>query len=393
MDPLQNPFSPGAGSPPPSLAGREAIIEQCQNLLGRVQLGHPEKSLILTGLRGVGKTVLLNEIEELAQQKGFKTLSIEAHNRKSLVESLIPKLRSILYSLDRMGKIGQHVKYALGVLRSFIGSVKATVHDIAISIDIDPETGVADSGDIEFDLPELFLVIGAAAKAHDTCILLLIDEVQYFSEKELSALIMAMHKMHQKKMPIAFIGAGLPMITALAGESKTYAERLFDFPIIGALSEQDVASALNQPAKQRNAHFTDAAISEIYQQTVGYPYFVQLWAYQTWNQACAPEIEQQDVIACQHEVIHKLDESFFRVRFDRVTHKEKQFLRAMAELGQGPYQIKDIAAQLKTTTSNLTTHRANLLKKGMIFSPSYGLLDFSVPLFDAFMRRSMALTD
>lgn len=389
MDSFHNPFSPGAGSPPPALAGRDKVLNQAQTLLGRAMLGNPQRSMILTGLRGVGKTVLLNEIEDIAQQGGFKTIFIEAHAGKSLVESLVPRLRSVLYSLDRIAKMGNQVKRALGVLKGFVGSFKASIHDFSVGIDINPELGVADSGDLEFDLPELFLVIATAAKTNDKCLLLLIDGVQYFSGKELSALIMAMHKIHQKKMPIAFIGAGLPIIPALAGDSKTYAERLFDFPAIDALSRTEVENALNLPAAERGAKFTDDAITEIYNKTQGYPYFVQFWAYQAWDIAKEPIITKDDVIACTKESINKLDESFFRVRFDRVTNREKEFLRAMATLGRGPYQIKHIASELNSTTSNLTTHRTNLIQKGMIYSPRYGCLDFSVPLFDEFMRRTM----
>lgn len=389
MDSLHNPFSPGAGSPPPALAGRDKILNQARTLLGRAALGNPQRSMILTGLRGVGKTVLLNEIEDIAQQEGFKTIFIEAHARKSLVESLVPRLRSVLFGLDRIAKMGNQVKQALGVLKSFVGSFKASIHDFSVGIDINPELGVADSGDLEFDLPELFLVIASAAKANNKCLLLLIDEVQYFSEKELSALIMAMHKIHQKKMPIVFIGAGLPIIPALAGDSKTYAERLFDFPTIDALSKTEVENALNLPAIERDAKFTDDAITEIYNKTLGYPYFVQFWAYQAWDVAKKTVITKNDVIACTKESISKLDESFFRVRFDRVTNREKEFLRAMAALGSGPYQVKHIASKLNRTTSNLTTHRTNLIQKGMIYSPRYGYLDFSVPLFDEFMRRTM----
>jgi hypothetical protein len=389
MDSLYNPFSPGAGSPPPTLTGREKTLSQAQTLLGRVMLGNPQRSMILTGLRGVGKTVLLNEIEDIAQQKGFKTIFIEAHVGKSLVESLVPRLRSVLYSLDRLAKMGSQVKLALGVLKSFIASFKASIHDFSVGIDINPELGIADSGDLEFDLPELFLVIAAAAKAHGKCLLLLIDEVQYFSERELSALIMAMHKIHQKKMPIAFVGAGLPIIPALAGDSKTYAERLFDFPVIDALSRTEVEHALNKPAAERDVKFTDDAITEIYNKTLGYPYFVQFWAYQAWDMATEQVITKDDVIACTKESIKKLDESFFRVRFDRITNREKEFLRAMAALGSGPYQVKHIASELSSTTANVTTHRTNLIQKGMIYSPRYGYLDFSVPVFDEFMRRTM----
>ena len=249
MDKIRNPFSPGAGSPPPELAGREGILEQARVLLGRVQAKRPEKSLLLTGLRGVGKTVLLNEIERNAVALGFRTILVEAPEGKPLAVLLAPHLRRLLFDLDRMKGAGDKVRKGLGVLRSFIGAIKVKVGDLDIGLDIEPERGSADSGDLEVDLPQLFVALGEAAQERGVAVAILIDEVQYYSSEELSALIMAMHKMQQRQLPLALVGAGLPILPGLAGESKSYAERLFSFPAVGPLPEADAERALQDPAR------------------------------------------------------------------------------------------------------------------------------------------------
>lgn len=392
MDKITNPFSPGAGSPPPELAGRESVLNQVEVLLGRVKAKRSEKSILLTGLCGVGKTVLLNAIEKMAIDSGYRTILIEAHESKSLTALLTPQLKNILYSIDRMAGIGQKAKKGLSILKSFINSVKLTIGDVDIGLDIDPEDGYANSGDLELDLSALFLAIGEAAEEKQTSIAILIDEIQYFSSQELSALVMAMHKMQQKQLPIILIGAGLPILPALVGDSKTYAERLFSFPNVGALSRQESYRALQDPVKDENESFSDDALNEIYIQTKGYPYFLQEWGYQAWNYAqCSPI--SLDVVKASSELVSKrLDENFFRVRFDRLTPKEKTYLRAMAELSATSCRTSDIAQILKVKVNTLGPVRANLIKKGMVYSPVHGETAFTVPLFDEFMRRSMAFT-
>jgi AAA ATPase domain len=249
MDPIKNPFSPGAGSPPPELVGRDPILGQARTLLGRVKEKRPEKSMLLTGLRGVGKTVLLNEIERLANAEAYRTISIEAHEDKPLGPLIAPYLRRLLFDLDRIAGVGEKVKRGLAVLRSFIGTLKFTVSDITIGLDIEPEKGAADSGDLAVDLPNLFIAIGEAAEDRKSAVAIFIDEIQYFNQKELGALIMAMHKVQQRQLPLVLLGAGLPILPGLAGESKSYAERLFSFPDIGALSADDVAKALQDGVK------------------------------------------------------------------------------------------------------------------------------------------------
>ncbi len=389
MDPIKNPFSPGAGSPPPELVGRDPILEEARVLLGRIKQGRPEKSMLLTGLRGVGKTVLLNEIERMAQSQGYRTVSIEAHEGKALGPLLATHLRKLLFDLDRMAGAGDKAKRGLAVLRSFISSLKVTVNDVSFGLDIEPERGSADSGDLEVDLPNLLVAIGEAAEDKSAAIAILIDEIQYFSPEELGAVIMAMHKIQQRQLPIVLLGAGLPILPRLAGESKSYAERLFSFPDIGALSAADAAKALQDPAAAVDVAFEREALEEIFRLTKGYPYFVQEWGYQSWNLAPASPITIGIVRGATAAVTPRLDKNFFRVRFDRLTPSEKKFLRAMAELGPGPHRTGDIAQSLNVKIESLGPTRANLIKKGMIYSPGHGELAFTVPLFDEFMKRAI----
>ncbi len=389
MDQIKNPFSPGAGSPPPELVGRDPVLDQARVLLGRVKIGRSEKSMLLTGLRGVGKTVLLNEIERLARDNGYRTISVEAHEDKRLGPLLAPYLRMLLFDLDRVAAAGDKVKRGLAVLRSFIGAIKLTIGDVDIGLDIEPERGAADSGDLEIDLPNLFVAVAEAAAERNSSVALLIDEIQYFNQKELGALIMAMHKVQQRQLPMVLVGAGLPILPGLAGESKSYAERLFSFPDIGALSEADAAKALQDPARDAGVAFEADALHEIFRLTKGYPYFLQEWGYQAWNLAPSNPITLDVVHTATATVIRRLDANFFRVRYERLTPSEKNFLRAMAELGPGAHRTGDIAETLGVKVNSLGPVRAKLIKKGMIYSPAHGDMAFTVPLFDEFMLRAI----
>ena len=382
MDKIKNPFSPGAGSPPPELAGRDGILEQARVLLGRVMAKRPEKSLLLTGLRGVGKTVLLNEIDRMAQDAGYRTILVEAHEGKALSVLLAPHLRRLLFALDRIAGAGDKVRRGMAVLKSFVGAIKVTVGDVDIGLDIEPEPGAADSGDLEVDLPSLFTAVAEAAQERGVAVALLIDEIQYFSSPELSALIMAMHKMQQRQLPLVLVAAGLPILPGLMGESKSYAERLFSFPDIGPLPEPDAIKALQDPVREAGEAFDPAALAEIFRLTRGYPYFLQEWGYQAWNHAAASPISLAVVEETSDLVSRRLDENFFRVRFDRLTPREKKYLRAMAELGPGPHRTGDVADKLGVKINTLGPVRANLIKKGMVYSPSHGDMAFTVPLFD-----------
>lgn len=389
MDPLKNPFSPGAGSPPPELAGRKPILDRARIALGRIKNGKSEKSFLMVGLRGVGKTVLLNEVQKMSESSGYKSIFVEAHENKSLAALLLPSLRQTLFALDRMENVSQKAKRGLRVLKSFFNGVKVKVHDIELSLDVDPEMGSADSGDLEADLPILLEAVAEAAADRRTAVAIIIDELQYLSEYELSALIMAIHKISQKQLPLILVGAGLPQLVGLSGQSKSYAERLFDFPRIGPLGPEDAIDALQAPMKEQKIKFSEDAMEEILRRTKGYPYFLQEWGYQSWNLASSSPIDIKTIRKATEISIQRLDESFFRVRFDRLTKREKEYLRALADFGSGAHRSGDVAEKLGVRSQGIAPIRNSLIKKGMIYSPTYGDTEFTVPLFDEFMRRAM----
>lgn len=389
MDPITNPFAPGAGSPPPELAGRDTILNQAEVALGRIQRGRSSKSILIVGLRGVGKTVLLNRVRELAEDQNFQAEILEAPENKSLAALLAPALRSLILKLDRGEQINNAAKKAFRALRSFASVVRFKYDDIEISLDGETEPGVADSGDIESDIPDLLVAVAEAAKERGTAVALIMDELQYLDELEMSALIMGMHRISQRQLPLTLLGAGLPQLVGLTGRSKSYAERLFDFPTAGPLSLIDATAALRTPAQAEGADFTDPAIRRIHELTEGYPYFLQEWGYHAWLTATSSPVGIAAVEAATPNAIAALDRSFFRVRFDRLTPAEKRYLRAMAELGAGPHRSGDIAHMLGVKVSSTGPVRASLITKGMIYSPAHGDTAFTVPLFDQFMRRTM----
>lgn len=392
MDPIKNPFSPGAGAPPPELVGRDRILTDAQTLFGRVKEHRPEKSFLMTGLRGVGKTVLLNEMEKIAQKQSYKTLFVEATEQKALATLLVPPLRRLLFDLDRLANAGDKAKRALAVLKGFVSAIKFKVAEVEIGLDIDPEKGTADSGDLEADLPEVLTAVAEAAEERGIPIAIFLDEVQYLDETELGALIMAMHRMQQKQLPLVLVGAGLPSLPALAGQSKSYAERLFSFPNLGPLQRADADRAIKQPVVDAGAQVHADALAEIYRLTHGYPFFIQEWGYQAWNAAPTISITRGVVGHATTNAIARLDEGFFRVRFDRLTPREKDYLRAMASLGPGPHPTGDVADAYGIKVTSLGPMRANLIRKGMIYAPTHGQLAFTVPLFDEFMLRAMPRT-
>jgi hypothetical protein len=389
MDPIRNPFAPGAGNPPPELAGRNGLLEKARVSLARAKAGRSPKSLVLVGLRGVGKTVLLVRIRDMAEEMGFIAFMLEAHEGKSLPALLIPVLRQALYTIDLSTKAKLNLRRAFRVLKSFIGSVKLTVAGIDFELGIDPERGSADSGDLEADLPTLFEAVGQAAKDAQRTILLCIDEMQCLSEAEFSALIMSIHKCQQLQLPITVVGAALPQILGLAGESKSYAERLFEFPAVGPLEEADARLALQIPVQSEGAQFTDSALQDILKVTERYPYFLQQWGYESWGVATGDTIDADVIPAATGNAIRSLDQSFFQVRFDRCTPAEKRYMRALAELGPGTHRSGEIAEILRVKITSVGPVRSKLISKGMIYSPQHGDTEFTVPLFDAYMRRAM----
>ncbi len=383
MDALKNPFRPGAGTTPPALIGRDVLIDRFDIVCRRALAGKPDKSLMPIGLRGVGKTVLLNRFCEIAQSNSYKLAFIEAPEAGNFPTLLAARLRRILLEMAR-GPVSKAVNRALGVLKSFT----LTLPDgTSIRVDPEPLKGEADSGLLAEDLTDLLVATGEAAKSRDSAVLIAIDEVQYLQSEELSAAIVAIHRTTQLNLPVVLAGAGLPQLPGLAGEAKSYAERLFEFPSIGALDENEAREALLVPAQQENADIAPDALDAMIGHSSGYPYFLQEWGYHAWNAAVKQRIELADVESAQVLVQNGLDSNFFRVRLDRLTPKEKDYLHAMAKLGPGPHRSGDIAAELGVRVESVAPRRSGLIAKGMIFSPAHGDTAFTVPLFDQFLRR------
>jgi hypothetical protein len=389
MEPVRNPFAPGAGTPPPELAGRSDVITTGTVALGRTASGRSAQSLILVGLRGVGKTVLLNKLKDVADETKFKSAFIEAHEGKSLPELLVPSLRTILFSLSTIENAKDKARRALRAMKGFLGGLKLSIGDIDVGLSVDAERGLADSGNLEADLPELIATIGETAKAAGVPVALFVDELQYLSAEEFSALIMSIHRINQRSLPLILIGAGLPQIHGLAGNSKSYAERLFRFREIGALNHGDAIAAIANPAEAEGVSFTDAAIGKILELTERYPYFLQQWGYEAWNVSESAVIGPESIDKATILAIQELDRSFFKVRFDRCTPSEKKYMRALAEFGQGKHRSGDVADELAVKVTSVAPTRNALIKKGMIYSPSHGDTMFTVPLFNQYMRRVM----
>jgi hypothetical protein len=385
MDPYRNPFAPGAGSRPPELAGRDAVLEMARISCGRAVKGRNARPIMLLGLRGVGKTVLLNEIGRNAEQQNLLVSRVESPEGESLARLIFPEMRKVLRSLSGVETAKHLAKRGLNGLRNFASIFK--IEMAGVEVGVEPEPGLAETGDLQYDLPDLFTLIGKAAQAAGRGWLLLIDEVQYLSGSDLSALIVALHRMSQDGLPVLMVGAGLPQIARLAGEAKSYSERLFQFPAVGPLDPVSAGQAVEKPILEEEATISPEALQAIVERTKGYPFFLQEWASVVWNNSDGPGVTFDDVDRSYAETLARLDEGFFKVRIDRLTKAEVQFVKAMALLGDGPYSMADIAKSMGRTQQSLGPTRASVISKGMIFSADHGYLDFSVPLFAEFMRR------
>lgn len=383
----------GAGTPPPELAGRDEIIERASIALDRIAHGRAARSLILYGLRGVGKTVLLQRVATQAEAAGMTTVIIESPEARSLPAVLGPALRAGLIRMSRGAAAKAMAKRAWQALAGFINAARLKFDDIEIHLDFDPEAGLADSGDLEADLTDLIVCVGRSAAEHDTALVLVIDELQYIPEAQLAALITALHRASQQQLPVTLVAAGLPQLLGQMGRAKSYAERLFEFVPIGPLAPDAARQALVVPAKQEGVRYEDGALDEIVQRTQGYPYFLQEWGKHAWAQADRSPITLADAQRATEVALAELDASFFRVRYDRLTPSEKRYIRAMAELGPGPHRSGDIAEMLGRSINTVAPVRAKLIEKGMVFSPAHGDTAFTVPLFDGFMKRTMPVLE
>ena len=386
MDAVLNPFSPGAGSPPPELIGRSEVLEDARVLIGRLKAGRSVQSLLLNGLRGVGKTVVLNEIRDMSRKQGILPIKIEINEDETLAEQLVPLLKDAFFDLDRLAKAKDKIKKGIVALRNFMGTLKLRYGDFGI--DIEPIPGLADSGSLQHDLIALFRCVGEAAAEQSNAVLLLIDEIQCLPGKDLRALIMMAHEMQQERLPVAIVGAGLPILPGLVGNVKTYAERLFLFPTVGALSKDETLLAIGTPLSAGGVAIDDKALRQVAQESRGYPYFIQEWGYQLWNRAAGKRILSKDVNALAKKVEARLDANFFRVRIERLTPGERDFLRNMGKVGGPNVRMGELAKMMRVKVTALGPRRTSLIRKGMIYSPAYGEIAFTVPMFAEFLRRN-----
>ncbi|WP_272800727.1 ATP-binding protein [Sphingobium sp. AntQ-1] len=388
MDARRNPFAPGAGTPPPELAGRSALLQRNAVALDRIRMGRAARPSILYGLRGVGKTVLLSTMRDAAEAEGMVIVAIEAPENRSLPGILVPALRASLLRLDRVKQASAGVKRALQALAGF-AKLKVKYDDLEVALDFEPEPGLADSGDLEADLADLIVAVGEAARERKSAVVLVIDELQYVPEEQLAALISALHRANQKQLPVTMLAAGLPQLLGQMGRAKSYAERLFEFVAVGPLDSDAARDAIRLPIEREEEAIEAAALDKIIAQTQGYPYFLQEWGKHGWDVADASPITAEDIEAATASALAELDASFFRVRFDRLTPGEKRYLRAMADLGPGPHRSGDVAESMDVKVSSVAPTRSSLIVKGMLYSPAHGETAFTVPLFDAYMRRVM----
>jgi hypothetical protein len=390
MDPVRNPYTPNAGAQPPATFGRDAQIDSFRLLLQRMSAGRTEQSMIITGLRGVGKTVLLGKFYREALEQGWVVVEVEAtkHDDTAFRSRMAADTKAVLFSLSPRARWNDRLERAAAVLRSFSISVDAT-GTVSAGLNVDAMEGTGDRGDLQRDLTDLFIAIGEAAQSKRRGVVLLYDEVQFLSRPQLEAIISALHKTVQRGLPVTMVGAGLPQIAELAGDAKSYAERLFRFPRIGHLDAEDARLALLAPAEDEGASFTAEALDRALITTGGYPYFIQELGYAVWGVAEGPMITEQDVIDAEALYQAKLDSSFFRVRLDRATAKQTAYLRAMAELGPEPQKAADVAAVMGRESTQVGTTRAELIAMGILYTPEHGYAAFTVPHFDKFMLRAV----
>jgi AAA ATPase domain len=387
VDPVRNPYNPGAGTRPPALVGREGAIRDMDVTLLRLLRGTNSQSQLLTGLRGVGKTVLLNEFEELADGRGYFHEYIEVSEDGNLAPAIASALRRVLLSMDAKRRIGEAVRRALGVLKAFTLRIPDGPE---LSIDVDAVLGPADSGELGADLAGLFVELGGVARDHGTGILLAIDELHYVDRPTFTALIVGLHRASQERLPITIAGAGLPTLAALTGEAKTYAERMFVFPRVDSLTVEQAVEALQQPALDEGVRWSQGALEAAVAVTRCFPYFLQEFGRHAWDVADGPgEITDEEFRRSVPLSIATLDDGFFRVRAGASTPVERSYLRAMAELGPGPVGTGEVAALLGRPATTVSSVRDGLIKRALCYAPERGRIDFTVPLFGEYMKRWM----
>ena len=390
MDRVRNPFTPGAGNRPPLLVGRDASLEAMSVAVQRLDVGRFERSILLTGLRGVGKTVLLNEFGRIAEGHGWVHEHLEATEDTQVGGAVATLARRVLLELSVKERMKDRARSALGALRTFVKVHVPTRDGGALTIDLEPRPGLADSGDLDGDLGGVFKEVGETARAGQTGVLLTIDELQYLSRSELGALIVGLHRVSQLGLPLLVAGAGLPSLPGLAGEARSYAERLFSYVEVDSLDHDDARRALVEPVEDEGAAWEPAAVEQVIAHTEGYPYFLQEFGKQAWNLAEGSTITASDVSSSVTLALDDLDRGFFRARIDKTTDAERDYLRAMAGLeGPGPYRSGDVSAALDKLTTQTGPVRDRLIKRGLLYAPRHGFIAFTVPMFDQFIRRTL----
>lgn len=388
MDAVRNPYAPGAGTTPPELAGRDEILEEARVAIERHKLGRPNQGIILSGLRGVGKTVLLNRIRREAAAAGVVAISIEASEALPLPTALLPPLRAALLDLSTREAAKEAARRALRALAGFISAWKVVYQDISLQLDAAPEPGLADSKDLESDLRDLLGRSAEAARANGTAIALFVDELHALPADQIGALLASLHGAAQDHLPLTLIGAGLPQIGGMLGDARSYAERMFTLFDVGPLSGDDAICALAKPAAAEGVAYDPDALTAIVARTQGYPYFLQQWGKHAWLAAGESPISAADVDRATNAAIAELDRGFFRIRLDRITPGQERYLRAMAELGPGPHRSADVARALGQDAAGASPHRDQVIRSGMAWSPRWGYIDFTVPLFDEYLKRT-----
>lgn len=386
-----NPYTPNAGARPPALVGRDAELLAFEVLLDRMRAGHTEQSMLITGLRGVGKTVLLGAFEERAQARDWVTVDAEITKSSDFGLRIAQLVRRALLRMAPSARWRDRAERAARVLKSFQMTFEPD-GKISLGINVEAIEGFADSGDLAEDLTDVLVALGEAALEHGTGVLFLFDEVQLLSSVEFEALIAALHKTVQRQLPIVLTGAGLPQLPRLAGDAKSYAERLFRFPALGRLPRDAAAQALVTPAERLDVIYETDAVKAILDYTEGYPYFLQEYGKLVWDVAPRSPITHGDVADAREAVEAKLDSSFFRVRAERTSALELRYMRAMAQLGADAQSAKDVAALMGRTSEQLGPTRSRLIEKGLLYTPGHGLAAFTVPQFDRYIRRAHALT-
>lgn len=386
MDRVRNPYTPNAGSAPPVLAGRDAELEDFESVLERLASGKTDKAVAAIGLRGVGKTVLLGEFERIAREHNWVAVPAEISKTKEFGPQLANLVRKALFQLSPKARWNDVAKRAAGVIRSFSMTVQPD-GALTAGLDVEKVDGTADSGQFDEDLADVLESLGETARDVGRGVVFLLDEIQFLSKDELEALIGAIHRCIQRRLPITVACAGLPQLPGVAGDAKSYAERLFHYIQVIDLEPADARQAIVAPAAEEGVQFEDAAVEAIIAYTDGYPYFLQEFGRWVWDLAEGPVITAAEVADARYLVEAELDESFFKTRVQRSTKEELRYLRAMAALGPEPQKASDVAEQLGKTSEQVAPLRARLIAKGLLYTPKFGFAEFTVPQFDKFMLR------